>query len=58
MMKCNETIEPIKLIKLATDRKSQVVPMLRELEGVECPLKPRWPTRFITAGKGKGRLFG
>jgi hypothetical protein len=54
---CNKTIEPIELKKLATDRKSQVVPMLRELEGAECRLKPRWPARFITAGKEKGKLF-
>jgi len=53
-----KTIEPIELVKLATDRKCLVVPMLRELEGVECRLKPRWPNRFITAGKPRGRLFG
>jgi hypothetical protein len=56
---CNKTTEPIKLIKLATNRKSLVVPMLRELEGAEGLLKPRWPARFITAGgKKSGRLIG
>jgi len=53
-----KTIEPMKLVKLATDHKSLVVPMLKELEGAECRLKPRWPARFITAGgKEKGKLF-
>jgi len=54
-----KTVQLVKLGKLLADHKSLVIPMLKELEGAEGLLKPRWPARFITSGgKKSGRLIG